>query len=115
MSGILRSDFCCLTSDVAASARSMVSAAGCVRALVETASTLRRAETMTAWREAVERFRRPPEELSMTIENVEPAGVLEALRVVQDPDLGPRRLDMIFSHSTYALYSLITPRAAEIL
>ena len=51
----------------------------------------------------------------MTIENVEPAGVLEALRVVQDPDLGPRRLDMIFSHSTYALYSLITPRAAEIL
>ena len=32
-----------LTSDVAASARSMVSAAVCVQALVETASTLRRA------------------------------------------------------------------------
>ena len=34
---------CLLTSDVAASARSMVSATVCVQALVETASTLRRA------------------------------------------------------------------------
>ncbi len=38
LSGILR-----LTSDLAASARSMVPAAVCVKALVETASTLRRA------------------------------------------------------------------------
>ena len=42
----------------------------------------------TRLRDAVERFRRPPEDASMITENVEPAAVLEALRVVQDPDLG---------------------------
>ena len=66
----------------------MVSAAVCVKVLVETASTLRRAETVVAGRDAVERFRRPPKDASMITENVESAAVLEALRVVQDPDLG---------------------------
>ena len=42
----------------------------------------------TRLRDAVERFRRSPEDASMITENVEPAAVLEALRVVQDPDLG---------------------------
>ena len=47
------------------------------------------AETVIAGRDAAERLWRPPEkDVSMTTENVEPAGVLEALRVVQDPDLG---------------------------
>jgi ATP-binding protein involved in chromosome partitioning len=45
-------------------------------------------ETVAARRDAVECLRRPPEDVSMIIENVESAAVLEALRVVQDPDLG---------------------------
>ena len=43
---------------------------------------------MVAGRDAVERLWRPSEDASKPTENVEPAEVLEGLRIVQDPDLG---------------------------